>query len=100
MNPSAVLDKTRVVTERIEMAPQEAIRLDSITSPKTWYAVVQTGLAPMAVSHIATTAPKIVEARHLWLLDDRESHIEQPEPLAGAKVVIEVRVCRPCGEEG
>ncbi|MEU4341808.1 hypothetical protein AB0H00_11125, partial [Nocardia sp. NPDC023852] len=41
----------------------------------------------MVVSHIATTAREIVGARHPWLLDDREFHIEQADPLAGAEVV-------------
>lgn len=83
----AVFEKTRVVMQRIEMAPQEAIRLDSITSPETWYAVVQAGLAPMVVSHIATTAREIVAFRHPWLFDDREFDIEHADPLAGAEVV-------------
>lgn len=39
--------------ERIEMARRRKLRLDSITSVETWYAVVQAGLAPMVVSHIA-----------------------------------------------
>lgn len=86
--------------ERIEVAPREAIRRDSITSPEIWDAVVQAGLAPMVVSHISTTTREIVEARHPWLLDDREFHIEQADPLASAEVVVEVRVYRPCGEEG